>query len=277
MVKTVSILGCGWLGLPLGAKLVEKGYLVKGSVRREAEFDKLAKAGIKPFNLQVNADGVEGDKDHFFQCDVLVISLPPGRKNGEVPIFADKVKGIQAQIEKHNIPKVIFISSTSVYPNTNSIVHEEDAVNPDKLSGEVLIESEQILTRRKSYDLTIIRMAGLIGKDRNPVRFIEKGNDPKNANVPMNLIHSDDAVGVIICVLENQLYNEIFNACTGVHPTRQEFYRLAAKLTGNASPQFNNTAPESYKLVSNNKLITLSGYQFKYNNPLDYVTEIYGN
>lgn len=30
-MKTISILGCGWLGLPLAKKLVENQWIVNGS------------------------------------------------------------------------------------------------------------------------------------------------------------------------------------------------------------------------------------------------------
>lgn len=35
MAKTISILGCGWLGLPLGQHLVQQGYHIKGSLLLE--------------------------------------------------------------------------------------------------------------------------------------------------------------------------------------------------------------------------------------------------
>jgi 3-hydroxyisobutyrate dehydrogenase-like beta-hydroxyacid dehydrogenase len=30
--KSISILGCGWLGVPLAKHLIQKGFSVKGSV-----------------------------------------------------------------------------------------------------------------------------------------------------------------------------------------------------------------------------------------------------
>lgn len=277
MDKIISILGCGWLGVPLGKYLVGQGFTVKGSVRNSTYFDELKQAGIQPFKIWVESDGLHLDDESFFTCDTLIISLPPGRKDGQVHLFTEKVRHIRSYIDTYKIPNVIFISSTSVYPDKMSIVHEEDAIAPTKHSGQILLQSEQLLQAGRSYNLTILRLAGLIGLDRNPVRFIEKGNDPKNANVPMNLIHIDDVIGVLDTIISHELWNETFNACGGVHPTRQEFYKLAANLTGKPEPKFSSEAPSAYKLISSNKFLTLSGYQFKYNNPLDYVKEIYGS
>lgn len=277
MKKTVSILGCGWLGIPLGTSLLSKGYLVNGSVRNEQDFESLSQAGITPYKVLVEAEKLTVSNNDFFACDILIISLPPDRKNGQVHLFANKAKVIRTVIDRFNIAKVIFISSTSVYPNTKAIVKEEDAIEPEKLSGGVLLDAENALKNGRKYNVTILRLAGLIGLDRNPLRFFEKESGERNADAPLNLIHISDAIGVIEKVIENNLWNETFNACCQMHPTRKEFYELAAKLTNNPIPTFNPDASTQYKLVNSNKFLTVSGYNFKYNNPLDYVQEIYGN
>lgn len=49
----VSIIGCGWLGLPLAKFLVQKGFPVKGSVTTESKINQLASLGIKPFLINL--------------------------------------------------------------------------------------------------------------------------------------------------------------------------------------------------------------------------------
>ena len=44
--KTVSILGCGWLGTALGRKLMSNGFAVKGSVATAESHVRLEKTGI---------------------------------------------------------------------------------------------------------------------------------------------------------------------------------------------------------------------------------------
>ena len=39
--ETITILGCGWLGLPLAKALVKAGYQVKGSTTREENLETL--------------------------------------------------------------------------------------------------------------------------------------------------------------------------------------------------------------------------------------------
>jgi len=51
--KVVSILGCGWLGKPLGAALINEGYLVMGSTSRHENIGALKAAGIVPLSLML--------------------------------------------------------------------------------------------------------------------------------------------------------------------------------------------------------------------------------
>ena len=39
--ETITILGCGWLGLPLAQTLVKEGYSVKGSTTTEDKLEVL--------------------------------------------------------------------------------------------------------------------------------------------------------------------------------------------------------------------------------------------
>ena len=52
-IKTVSILGCGWLGLAVGEHLVRKGFEVKGSVTSDQKKPKLEAVGIKPYTIRL--------------------------------------------------------------------------------------------------------------------------------------------------------------------------------------------------------------------------------
>ncbi len=275
MSQTISILGCGWLGLPLGQHLASLGFTVKGSVRNKENFDLLSIAGIEPYLLNVEPDRLSLNDPGFFKCDILLISIPPGRKDGSTESFPKKMKILRSAIDINGIKKVIFISSTSVYPENKKMVKEEDAINPNKRSGELLLEAEQVLQSARQFDLTILRFAGLIGLDRNPLNFLKKDKTGKSSNMPMNLIHVDDGIGVILSVIQNKLWNNIFNACCDEHPTRHAFYSLAAELNGLEPPVFYNDQHAEYKLVNSNKFVTLSGYHFKYRNPLDYVRDSY--
>ena len=87
MQKTISIIGCGWLGLPLGAFLVEKGYQVKGSTTRKEKFPLLEAKSINPFHIKAGLQLKGENLDAFFQSEILIINVPPGRKRPNVAII----------------------------------------------------------------------------------------------------------------------------------------------------------------------------------------------
>lgn len=74
--EIISILGCGWYGLPLAKALLVAGYVVKGSTTSKHKILQLEEQGIDPYliNLGDHKDGLDID---FFQCDVLIICIPP--------------------------------------------------------------------------------------------------------------------------------------------------------------------------------------------------------
>ena len=80
--KTISILGCGWLGLPLAHHLAQQGYAVKGSTTTPMKLVLLRAEGIEPYLLELDPT-VHGDQvEDFFKSDILFLNIPPGRKGG---------------------------------------------------------------------------------------------------------------------------------------------------------------------------------------------------
>ena len=156
----ISIIGCGWLGLPLGAFLVEKGYEVKGSTTSETKIEKIRKVGIQPFlidlQLIVNNGKLESTESDFFKTDVLYINIPPSRKIENVETEYPKwISFLINQCEQFGIQQVIFVGSTGVYPNTENIVTEETATKPKTNGQKGIVTAEQLLLNNKKFTTTI--------------------------------------------------------------------------------------------------------------------------
>jgi nucleoside-diphosphate-sugar epimerase len=272
MRKTVSILGCGWLGTALGKKLLANRYIVKGSSMTTEKINELETTGIQPYYIKVEPDSLEIDYAAFFNTDVLIISIPPQRVENIEELFPQQITQIVQYIQKLKIKKVILISSTSVFENQNMIVREGDEGEPDKPAGKALLKAEKMLLDLNDTKTTVIRFGGLIGYNRNPARFLlGKSNVP--GNTPVNLIHRDDCVNIITEVIGKDIWGEVFNACSPGHPTKKEFYTRAAKIGDLPLPGFTEK-PENYKIVNSNKLIEKLSYTFEYPNPMDYLKEL---
>lgn len=269
---TVSILGCGWLGVPLGKHLRNRRFSVKGSVTSPEKFGLLRTSGIVPYRIVLNDAGVEVDDPGFFETDVLIISIPPRRIDGVERIFPTQIAQLIPIILKSGIRKVIFISSTSVYPENLKTATEIDVLSPDKESGKACLAAENLLNHLTDFETTILRFGGLIGADRNPARFLMKSARPVS-NIPVNLIHQDDCVGIIATILEKDLWGETLNACCPEHPLKKDFYGKAAQISGMPKPLISDQT-EAYKIVDSSKLKRLLKYKYKYPSPMDYLDSL---
>ena len=83
-MSTIGILGCGWLGVPLGKYLQQLDYTVKGSRTSESGVVELQKKGIEGYCVVLEDDQALGLDTFLDQVDTLLISLPPKRPTSEV-------------------------------------------------------------------------------------------------------------------------------------------------------------------------------------------------
>ena len=72
-MKQISILGCGWLGLPLAKALLENGFLVKGSTTSVEKLSVLENSGIHPFLIALESNSVSGDIETFLKGSKTLI------------------------------------------------------------------------------------------------------------------------------------------------------------------------------------------------------------
>ena len=276
-MKQISILGCGWLGLPLAKSLLEKGFSVNGSTTSVEKIAVLENAGIHPFLVSLSAvEVLEETKisiENFLQnSDVLIIDIPPKLRGDSSENFVAKIQNIIPFIEKSLVEKMIFVSSTSVYADDNSIITEETKPNPDTESGKQLLEAEQLLQSNKNFQTTIVRFGGLIGEDRHPIKFLAGRKNIENPEGPINLIHQIDCIGIIEEILKHpetsgqiDKSSEVFNAVAPFHPTRKEYYTQKAIELDLPLPEFEVSKTSIGKTILSDKVESILNYKFEIN------------
>lgn len=272
-VSTVSILGCGWLGLPLGRHLVAQGYRVKGSTTTPDKLDVLRTAGIAPYRIALAPD-LEGERTQdFFDTDLLVLNVPPPRGRDDLRTYHLKqIDAVRRAAIEGPVEWILFASSTGVYPRVDTVVTEDDAPEdpeaveaPLRPTGAVLLEAERRLMETPDFDTTVVRLAGLYGPDRRPGRFLAGRTNVAGGEAPVNLIHLDDCIGIVAAIIEQDVRGEVFNACADEHPTRRALYTAAAERLGLDPPTFE--AGGTNKVVSNAKVKRVLGYTFQHPRP----------
>ncbi|NWG27814.1 MAG: SDR family NAD(P)-dependent oxidoreductase [Ignavibacteriaceae bacterium] len=268
--KTISVLGCGWLGLPLASYLFTKGYSVKGSTTSPLKINLMKERGLESFILELNPEISGNESARFFNSEILIINIPPPRGENAVQFHSDQIYSIMKAAKHSGLRKLVFISSTSVYGNVNREVFEDEDSIPDTKSGLALKSVERLLISNPDFKTTIIRFGGLVGPGRNISNFYSEGSKIKSPNSPVNLIHLDDCIGIIYQVIKENCWNEIFNAAAPIHPMRREIYAAAALKAEKPQPEFDYDFSESYKIINPTKLISKLKYSFIHSDPLEF-------
>lgn len=271
----ISILGCGWLGLPLATSLIKKGYAVNGSTTTENKQRVLENLGINPFLIDIHPNDIEGqlktDLTLFLaQSDILIIDIPPKLRPNNTQdtkalelTFVRKISNLLPFIANSSITKVLFVSSTAVYGHHDGVITEETMAQPETESGKQLLLAETLLRENHQFETTILRFGGLIGEDRHPVNFLAGKEELENATSPVNLIHQNDCIEIIEKIIDQSKWNEIFNAVAPFHPTREEYYTRKAQELQLVSPHFKLDNTNSKKIISSEKIKNILHYPFQ--------------
>jgi nucleoside-diphosphate-sugar epimerase len=263
----ISILGCGWLGLPLACRFIREGSQVKGSTTSPARLPLLAEKGIIPslINLQLAPNLQE--LAAFVEADVLVVSFPPGLRAGKGQAYLQQIKTLAAALDQVATPHILFISSTSVYPDLNRVVTETDE-SLINTQDNVLWQAERLLAALPGKALTTVRLAGLAGGDRHPARFLAGKINVAHPLAPVNLIHQTDCVEILFQIVRQGKWHQLFNACCDEHPSREEYYTAAALSLGLTPPRFSPATPtDTFKIIGNEKVKQALHYVFQYPDP----------
>ncbi|MBC3541656.1 SDR family oxidoreductase [Rufibacter sediminis] len=263
--KTISVLGCGWLGLPLAQELVQLGYQVKGSTTTPAKMDVLREKGIEPFLLSFPENSPKTDLVDFLASEVLVFNLPPSRSSSEAASYEQMLQSVLEALPP-SLTSLLFISSTSVYPDVNREVTESDALaRPDAAS--LMLRCEYLIQQARPQ-ATVVRFGGLMGGTRHPGKFLAGKKEVPQPDAPVNMIHLSDCVGILVSILELEKWGVTFNACAPQHPSRKEFYTRAAEQLGLEPPVFAAQGTLNYKRISPALLSEELHYTFRYPDPL---------
>ena len=262
---TVAILGCGWLGLPLARALVAAGYRVAGSTTSPEQLPVLAAAGIEGHLLRLGADFGPAEEARLLQlltgADTLILNVPP--RAAAAGAYPTLLRPVHRAVATAGVRRVLFVSSTSVYPDAPRLMHETDALSTRDAASDVLRAEGHFVPRYGQWLSTVVRLGGLIGPGRAPGRFLAGRRGLPQGDAPVNLLHLTDAVGVLHCILEQQAWGHTFNVCAADHPPRRDFYPAAATFLGLEPPTFAENGGSS-KTVDSSRLRQVVPYIFKH-------------
>ncbi len=227
MNRQISVIGCGWLGLPLATFLINEGFLVKGSTTSNEKIDLLRKHHIEAYMVNLSPARISGNYSNFLaESDTVIINIPPGLRKYPSKNHVAEIKNLVSAIEKQRIKNVLYISSTSVFKDESHFpkIIDSTAPNATSNSAKQLIKIEQMLLDNSKFNTTILRFGGLFDTERHPAMYLSGRTNIANPDAPINLIHKEDCIQIITAIIKNNLWNMVFNVAYPSHPNKKTYY-----------------------------------------------------
>ena len=227
-----------------------------------------------------NVKSVQSIRDSIGDVDAVIHCASSGSRGKDRVQQYQKVyvEGCQNLVKSFSDSMVLFVSSSSVYGQSDeSIVDEKSKTEPPAKTSKLLLEAERIALGANG---SVARLSGIYGPGRSYLlkRYLEcnsqiDGFSPDSSGRWINQIHRDDAAQAIAHIVEKKLINEVFNV-NDDQPLLQrycyeEFDRRFKKgIPDVKEPEKGKVRGWSNKRVSNLK-IKKTGWHPKYSNYFD--------
>jgi nucleoside-diphosphate-sugar epimerase len=232
----VLIVGCGYVGLPLGVELARAGHEVFGIRRSEASISELSRFGIQPIVADITQPKDLGKIPGQFDWAINAVS---STKGGADEYRAVYLEGTQRLIEwfsrdvsqRVSLRKYVHLSSTSVYAQADgSWVTEQSPTEPTSETSRVLVETERGLLHaatENNFPAIILRVAGIYGPERGHLfqQYLRgEARLEGDGSRFINMIHREDVVRAVMAALEKGTAGEAYNVADDQPVTQQEFF-----------------------------------------------------
>tara|TARA_B110000305_G_scaffold140761_1_gene156907 strand:+ start:1508 stop:2308 length:801 start_codon:yes stop_codon:yes gene_type:complete len=252
-MKTVLIFGSGWLAHRLIRPLVSSNRRIIIATRDLK--GKKNELYLEFFQIGYDENGsVQFDIEIPYVIDEIMVMLPPSGMGD----YANTIASICKQFP--TVLHFLFTSSTGVYLDNEGWVNEHSALKIDH----PIVMAENLIKAAYPKNHTILRLSGLIGRDRHPViYFLRKSLNP-NGNAPVNLIHRMDIVRAIILVIAQAQKFGVYNLCYPNNPLKRKYYNEISEKIFQKRIEFEKNGKG--KKIDGSKFA--SDFQFEYENDI---------
>ena len=168
----------------------------------------------------------------------IIVYLVPPQQNGCLDLV---LKNFLLNVNKKYIQKIIYTSTSGVYGDKkDKVVNESESIEPitDRAKRRANAES-QIESSGLKY--TILRVPGIYGKDRLPMKRIKERLPLIKRNIckHTNLIHVKDLARLIVACFNNSASDmSTINVSDGTAIKTTDYYLHIYDLIGQPYPEF---------------------------------------
>ena len=235
MTDRVWIIGFGDIARRVARRLLDQGKAVTGLVRRTEAAKELKAMGVQ---------SVAADLDEAVSLMTVAVNA------ADVYFFAPPssvdendwhMRNFLAAITGQRPRKILYISTTGVYGNSHGAwVNEQTPTNPNTDRGKRRLDAEQHLQAygaRNNIPVVILRVGGIYGPGRLPLRQLESGRPvlTDEDSGYTNRIHADDLA--MICTEAMERGEGIYNVSDGKPGTMAQYFTDLAEALGYPIPE----------------------------------------
>lgn len=260
-MKNAVIVGAGWLGETLSNTLLLDSWHVCCTTR-SAE-----KAKLPHWAYFASEQVVEHDIS--VANAYWIFAVPAGRTLERQAAYKKHLESALEIAKELNAKGFVLCSSTGVYPDEPGHYDETSRFAGVTDKNERLLASEMLVVK-SGLPYKIARLAGLIGPQRHPGRFLAGKTLSSSGSDCVNMVHQYDAsAGLKFILSQFDQLPEVFNLVAPHHPAKADFYRAAAAQLGLQEPNFAISSAQS-RLVSGNRICEF-GFTYRYDNLFDAI------
>lgn len=254
------IIGCGYLGGRVADVMLSGGWSVIATTRSDQKASDLRQRRILPLVADISRrEPTDASLPH---CDAVLwaVGFDHAAESDRATVWVQGIRNVIERLDADHPPSTFcLVSSISVYGNRDGREVDELATpDPATPSGDACLQTETtarelLQARMPDARCVILRLGGIYG----PGRLLRRTQDLQ-ANAPLvgtgvewlNLIHVDDAAGIVQSVILNAETPPLINVVSPLSVTRAGYYGVLAELTGAATPRFQGAQTSDPGLTS---------------------------
>lgn len=266
-MNSISIIGAGWLGMALARQLQQKGHNIVLAKRQQADVTALLNQGWQAETFTL------GEDIPFALCaNTAVVNIPPKRRTVNPSEFTKHMCALFDTLIENGTQHIIFISTTSVYGEQQGKLDQDSDTKPTTDSGKAHLHIEQHLLKTYPIHASVLRLAGLVGGERHPIKSLSGKTNLSKPTQCVNLVHRTDVISAINAIIEKQIWGETLVLCSAQHPTRKDYYTWAAEQLSLVAPTFlQEDLKAPAKQIDSTKTLAKLGIKLAFPSPYDMI------
>jgi nucleoside-diphosphate-sugar epimerase len=237
MTSEIFIAGCGYTGLKVARRELERGARVQALARSPAGAERLRTAGIEPLagdlddRASLAALSLDGVLIYYF--------VPPPAYGVDDP----RLRALLDAIGPHARPRrVVLLSTTGIYGDCGGMwIDEERPPNPQTDRARRRLAAEQQLyawAHTCDVPFAILRVAGIYGPGRLPIERLKQGSPVlREVESPWsNRVHVDDLAAACLAAADHDGSGRVYNISDGHPTTMTDYFNRVADACGLSRP-----------------------------------------